>query len=136
MSASAKELPLARLLYPISGDDEQEWPGLLLIDREQLTAAALLSDRLAAAGWQITLHHDGEFLELVARKRHHTLRPAIDELLALEAGGTVYLDAPDECSTISTANLAEPDVHHRLDGPPARPARPSATQPRRHRPAH
>jgi hypothetical protein len=129
---AAGELPIARLLYPISGEEKQEWEGLLLLNRERLTEAALLSDRLAAAGWQTTLHHGGKTLELVARKRQHTLRAAIDELRALGAGGAVYLDAPDEGSTISSANLAEPDVHHELDGPrpPATPDRNAAVAPR------
>lgn len=122
MSATIAQLPLARLLYPISGGQEQELPDFLLLARERLTEAALQSERLAQAGWQVTLNHDGAILELVACKRHHTLRAAVEELLALGAAGSVYLDAPDLCSTISTVDLAQPHVHHEVDGPP--PAQP------------
>jgi hypothetical protein len=130
--STAEELPIARLLYPISGEEKQEWEALLLLSRDRVTEAALLSDRLAAAGWQTTLHHGGTTLELVARKRQHTLCAAIDELRALGAAGAVYLDAPDEGSTISSANLAEPDVQHELDGPrpPATPDRTATAAPR------
>jgi hypothetical protein len=118
MSAPVKELPRARLVHRISGDGEQEWPEFMLLAREQLSEAAALSDRLAAATWQITLHDGGEIVELVACKRHHTLHAAVDELLALQASGSVYLDAPDLCSTISYANLGDPGTHYPVDEDP------------------
>jgi hypothetical protein len=111
-------LPLARLLHPITCAEPQGGD-CVAIPRGALGVTALLSDRLVDAGWQSTLRLEGTFLELVAIKRHQSLRAAVDELLALTATGTVYLDAPDQCSTIAYADLEHPTIHHPVDDPPS-----------------
>jgi hypothetical protein len=108
-------LPLARLMHGIPGSTCHADHVAITVDT--LTASGRLTARLAAAGWAVWLNVD-DIPEIVATKRHASLHTAVAELLALEAGGTVYLDAPDQCSTIAYADLDRPAQHHPVDAPP------------------
>jgi hypothetical protein len=93
-------LPIARLLVPLATPGTGGLRALCT-----LAGVASLSRRLSEAGWCCVLNADADVFEFVARRRATTIADALEELLALHARGTVYLDNPQETDTLSSAEL-------------------------------
>lgn len=94
-------LPIARLLMRLAAVTATG--GLRAAGN--LASAAELTQRLSQGGWCCVLDVDGDYLDLVARRRSPALAEAIEELVALRASGTVYLDNREETDTLASAEL-------------------------------